>query len=230
MLSDPDIVDSILESIEADVRLDQGQLHVDVNSVGGVVTLTGDVGRLADKRRLDLLAAHAPGVTGVENQLLVSPDVERSDVEIEASVIHALMEDRAVDETRIQVVVNGGIVTLRGMVPSVAKKKFIGVLAWWVPGVRDVKNLLDLQSPEEDNDGEITEALRAVLDKDHLVDNTGINVHTFHGVVTLRGAVFGEEQREAAEGDAWYVLGVRDVNNELRVSPAPPPQKVTLIS
>jgi osmotically-inducible protein OsmY len=231
VLTDSEIVDRIMQAASSDVRLDQAALRADVDSAGGVVTLDGSVGRLADKRRLEALAAEVPGVVRIDNRLQVSPDAERSDSEIESSVVRALMEDRAVDETMIRVSVRDGIVTLRGIVPSVAKKKFVGVLAWWAQGVREVDNQLDLRAPEEDNDSEITEAIRAAMDKDHLVDSAGINVHTHHGMVTLRGAVFGEEQREAAENDAWYVQGVRDVDNRLRVSPAPPPppQRVTLI-
>jgi len=220
--TDPEIVDRVTELAESDPRLDQERLQLDVDSLDGVVVLDGAVGRLADKRRLELLASSVEGVRAVKNRLLVSPDVERDDAEVEAGVIRALVEDRAIDETEISVSVRDGIVTLRGTVPSLASKRYAGVLAWWVPGVREVDNQLDLKWPEEDNDSEITEAVVAALEKDHLVDATGIDVHTYRGVVTLRGAVFGEEQRDAAENDAWFVLGVRDVNNDLRVSPAPP--------
>lgn len=39
--------------------------------------------------------------------------------------------------------VKKGIVTLNGEVPSLTHKRLAGVLAWWVPGTRDVVNGLE---------------------------------------------------------------------------------------
>lgn len=222
MVEDADIVDQVLQLVNNDARLASDQLALDVDSSNGVVTLDGSVGRLADKRRIESLATSVDGVTAVNNRLTVVPDVEVSDVELERAVARAILQDRALDTSEVSVAVEGGVVVLRGTVPSLTMKRYAGVLAWWVPGVRDVDNRLDLKWPEEDNDSEITEAVEEALDKDYLVDPSGISVHTYRGVVTLRGAVFSEEQRDVAENDAWFVLGVKDVNNQIRVSPVPP--------
>ena len=49
---------------------------VDVNSEGGVVTLTGEVQSPEAKRRAETIARQVSGVTQVENELSVSPEVE----------------------------------------------------------------------------------------------------------------------------------------------------------
>ena len=49
-------------------------------------------------------------------------------------------------EGTIDVEVQDRIVTLNGRVPGLPSKRLAGVLAWWVPGVRDVVNGIELGS------------------------------------------------------------------------------------
>jgi osmotically-inducible protein OsmY len=119
----------------------------------------------------------------------------------------------------INIDVEDGVVTLNGQVPSLAHKRLAGALAWWVPGSRDVINGLEEVPPEEDNDNELTEAVRLVLEKDPLVKARPIAVSCKGAVVTLEGVVHTEVMKQMAERDAWYVLGVRDVVNRIGVQP-----------
>ena len=91
------------------------------------------------------------------------------------------------------------------------------MLAWWIPGVRDVVNGLEVVPGEEDDDSEITDAVRLALEMDPLVDADEVAVSTRQAVVTLRGVVRSDVQRRAAERDAWCVFGVDGVRSELRV-------------
>ena len=106
---------------------------------------------------------------------------------------------------------------LNGRVSSLSQKRLAGVLAWWVPGSRDVVNGLEVLPPEEDNDDEVTEAVRIVLEKDPFVNAAQIRVSAASYVVTLSGLVSTEKEREMAESDAWYVFGVDKVINKLEV-------------
>jgi osmotically-inducible protein OsmY len=117
----------------------------------------------------------------------------------------------------IAVVVDGGVVTLDGQVPSLSHKRLAGVLAWWVPGSRDVINGLGVEPTQEDNNDEITDAVRLVFEKDRFVPAEQIRVHTQGRVVTLEGVVPSDSIREMAEFDAWYVFGVNRVSNRLAV-------------
>jgi osmotically-inducible protein OsmY len=102
-------------------------------------------------------------------------------------------------------------------VTSLSHKRLAGVLAWWVPGSRDVINGLAVVPPEEDNDDEVTDAVRLVLEKDPFINAGEIRVSTRDYVVTLEGLVPNEKVREMAEFDAWYVFGVDRVVNKLQV-------------
>jgi osmotically-inducible protein OsmY len=125
----------------------------------------------------------------------------------------------AMGEIRIEVA--DGIVTLSGDVPGLEHKRLAGVLAWWVPGSRDVVNGIGVDPPEEDSDDATTDAVRTVLEKDPFVDASQIRVETRERVVTLDGLVPTETEREMAEFDAWSVFGVDKVVSRIAVRRQP---------
>jgi len=112
---------------------------------------------------------------------------------------------------------DGGIVLLEGQAPSLSHKRLAGTLAWWVPGSRDVLNCLEVVPPEEDNDDEINDAVKIILDKDPFVDDVQILVITRNRIVTLEGVVTSEGEKDMAEFDAWFVFGVDRVINKLEI-------------
>lgn len=215
--------------------------RVDLACADDVLTIEGEVADVAVKRRLLARAAAHPGVTGVVDRLHVRPARRMGDGELRDHVREALVEEPAFLELGLHervkgelvtvrassdrspgdacVTVDDGVVTLSGRVPSLGHKRLAGVLAWWVPGSRDVVNDLDVVPVEADSDDEITDAVRAALEKDPFVNADQIGVSTRRRVVTLAGVVPKDAEREMAERDAWYVAGVDDVCNELAVHP-----------
>jgi osmotically-inducible protein OsmY len=119
----------------------------------------------------------------------------------------------------IEFTIEEGVVTLTGRVLGLEAKRLAGVLAWWVPGSRDVINGLAVEPPEPDSDEAIANAVRLVLERDPLVDEARVHVGDLGAVVTLAGILRDEAQREMAEFDAWYVFGVDDVVNDIEVHP-----------
>jgi osmotically-inducible protein OsmY len=95
-------------------------------------------------------------------------------------------------------------------------KRLAGVLAWWVPGSRDVVNGIEVLPPAEDNDDEVVDAVRLVLEKNPFVNASQIRVSCSNYIVTLEGLVKSEAQRRMAEADAWYVFRVDRVVNLLQ--------------
>jgi hypothetical protein len=118
----------------------------------------------------------------------------------------------------IEVAVDDGVVTLDGRVPGLDHKRLAGVLAWWVPGSRDVINGIGVEPPEDDNDGALVDAVRIALEKDPLVPAGQVGVRARDCVVTLTGLVSNADEREMAEMDAWYVFAVDQVENHIEVS------------
>ena len=122
-------------------------------------------------------------------------------------------------EGSIELEAQEGIVTLNGRVAGLTSKRLAGVLAWWVPGVRDVVNGIEVDPPEEDSPDLIEEAVRVALEKDPLVNASQIRVGARKTIVRLTGAVGTAAERGAAERDAWVIFGVDNVLNEIEVMP-----------
>lgn len=112
---------------------------------------------------------------------------------------------------------NDGIVILNGDAPGMATKRLAGLLAWWVPGSRDVINGIAARDSEQDSPLAVAGAVRVALEKDRFVDAGQIQVGVRGRVVRLTGWVSSNEERSMAENDAWYVFGVDEVINAIDV-------------
>lgn len=221
---------------EPRIRYEPGAVHLAI--ADRILTVEGEVENVAAKKlALERLAA-IPEVAWVVDRLHVRPATPMEDSEISNRVRDALLGEPALTTCAlrqwlkgqpemvrkppggaglIDLKVDRGVVTLDGDVPGLAQKRLAGLLAWWVPGTRDVVNGLGVTPPEADNDEEITDAVRTALEKDPFVNPDQIRVGTRNAVVTLAGGVPTESEREMAEFDAWFIFGVNDVINRIAV-------------
>jgi osmotically-inducible protein OsmY len=199
----------------------------------GTLILEGEVGNIGAKKIALERAAAISG--GIVDRLRVAPSKRMGDGEIRDHVRDALLEEACfagcsirtgegsrgkstvAPQSWIDVAVDDGVVTLDGQVSSLSHKRIAGVLAWWVPGSRDVVNGLEVVPDQKVSDGEIAEAVKLVLERDPLVNANRIRVTIRDAVVTLEGLVVNDSESEMAEMDAWYVFGVDGVINNLAV-------------
>ncbi len=221
---------------EQRVNLHRFPLRIEFSPDGNLV-LEGDVENIAAKKIALRLAASEPGVTAVIDRLRVVAMRAMGDGEIRDHVRDALIGEPALSECaiairedervktireagepaakRVEFEVRDGVVTLNGVVDSLAQKRIAGLLTWWVPGTRDVVNGIEVSPPQEDSDDEIRDAVRFALEKDPLVNAVQVRTRVRNATVTLEGIVANEQEAAAAEADAWYVFGVDRVNNRL---------------
>jgi osmotically-inducible protein OsmY len=235
---------AILAAMRSDPRLGP-RFHLDALSLDpqGILTLAGEVASIAAKKRALVHAAAPAEVRRVVDRLRVTPAAPMSDAGIRDRLRRYFSEEPAFKgfavreartgaaepeflavagtvqdaRSRIDYEVRDGVVILNGSVPGLVSRRLAGAMAWWVPGVRDVVNGLEPEPPEEDAPIRIEEAVRVVLDRNPLIDDAQIRVGVRHGTVRLTGAVPGEVQRAMAEADAWSVVGVDEVINEIAV-------------
>jgi osmotically-inducible protein OsmY len=223
---------------EARINLHRDLIKIDLAEDGALI-LEGEVHNIAAKKMALSLAITIPGIIGIVDRLHLKPAERMEEGMILDRVCNALIEEPAFQnctirlrkkgnlETvrvsankhhgEIELFVKEGVVFLENVVSNLTLKRMAEVFAWWVPGTRDVINELEVFPPEQDNDGEITDALRIVLEKDPFLDPAQIRVATKGGIVTLEGLVKTEVQKEMAENDAWYIFGVDMVVNHLSV-------------
>ena len=239
-----DILNAVRRAWTSEPRIGPKAPHGNMEFAAGTLTLEGEMPDIAAKKLALELAAAVPGVDGIVDRLHVAPAERMADGEVRDLVRRALEQEPSFTELALSEVVKGeertvrepaerkrgwirisvaeGVVTLDGEVPGLEFKRLAGVLAWWVPGSRDVINSLGITPDEPDNDAEITGAVRMALEKDPFVNAGQIIVGTVDAVVTLAGLVPSESERDMAEFDAWYVFGVDRVHNKIDVGAFPP--------
>jgi osmotically-inducible protein OsmY len=136
-------------------------------------------------------------------------------------VLEELRWDALVDDTQIEIEVDGGVVTLAGTVDSYARKLAAQEAVHAVAGVRDVVNVIDVRPLAETRptDRELERTARQMLVWDALVPDRDVDVHVSDGWVTLSGAVSVVAQRGEAERAIRHMAGVRGVSNQITVHP-----------
>jgi osmotically-inducible protein OsmY len=236
------ITQQLRAALEHEPRVNVHRDRVQIGFADGVATLEGEVADVAAKRLTLEHAAALPAVTGIVDRLRVRPSEPMGDGAIADHLEQAIAADTAFAECVIrrrvrgvtsivrgvpaedrgwwiEIDVDDGVVTLDGEVASLSHKRLAGVLAWCVPGSRDVVNGLGVEPDEMDGDGEVLDALRIVLEKDPFVDATRISASCENYVITLRGSAANKIGKQAAEADAWALFGVDRVVNRIELIP-----------
>jgi len=126
--------------------------RIGVSSTNGRVTLTGKVGSAAEGELARKIAEDVKGVVSVESRIALEEadeeEGERSiiekvdDVRVVAQVRAALMVNRNLDSSEIEVMSRGGVVTLSGIVRSGAEKDLAQKVTEDCRGVKGVVNEL----------------------------------------------------------------------------------------
>ena len=235
------ILKEVRAALEREPRINLHKFPVEMEFRDGVLTLEGEVEHVAAKKLSLELAIAVRGVTGIVDRLHVTPATRMGDGAILDAVRDALLQEpmlmkcsvhvirkgqlepvrEVADEPRgaIRVSVTDGVVLLDDHVTGLTQKRLAGVLAWWVPGSRDVINGMAVVPDQPDSDEEMAKAVRVVLKKDPFVSADRIHVAAQRSIVVLEGDAPSVPQKEMAEFDAWYVFGVDKVVNRLEVRP-----------
>ncbi|HME20130.1 MAG TPA: BON domain-containing protein [Acetobacteraceae bacterium] len=235
-----DVIDRIRAALRSEARIRDTGEPIRLSVANGDLLIEGEVDHIAGKRLALEAAARVFGAGRIIDRLHVRPATAMGDGAIRDGVRDALLEETVLADCSIgtwskgqletvrepadatgsiEIKVEDGVVTLDGDVIGLGEKRLAGVLAWWVPGSRDVVNGLGVTPPDVDNDDAITDAVRQVIERDPLVTSAAIETGTRNAVVTLLGSVPSDAERSLAAADAWYVFGVDDVVNKLDVQP-----------
>jgi osmotically-inducible protein OsmY len=142
---------AIQSDIESRLQADRALAAVQVQVDRGVAHLSGSVSTDSDKAAAEEIARTTPGVIGVRNKLSV-------DSVIYEQVTAALVADKRTSQIPLEVIVDRGVVTLKGVVPALELKMAAEEIAQRVPGVVTVMNELEVRSEE----GETPKAERIV--------------------------------------------------------------------
>ena len=174
--------------------------------------------------------------TGADRPPEPRVDAIRADAGTTVLIQTALLRDLRFRGRRLGVEALDGFVTLRGKVDSNESKAAAAEIAQGVPGVKDIRNELQVVPPAQREevdarDREIGRALDDRLKRDPQLGTEQIGVRVDAGLVTLTGEVSDRKFSARATVVARDVPGVRAVNNELdyvsvsAVTPVTPAQR-----
>jgi hyperosmotically inducible periplasmic protein len=135
-------------ALAADGRVKGRQ--IDVETTQGVVMLRGKVDSDAAKQAAGDITKMLDGVRTVKNELqVVAPSkreaVEEKDEAITARVKEHFAKDKHLKNADIAVQTNAGVVSLTGEVKDITTSAHASWTAWFVTGVKSVKNDLTVK-------------------------------------------------------------------------------------
>jgi osmotically-inducible protein OsmY len=144
----------------------------------------------------------------------------RADHDLQKLVLEQLDCDPQVNSSHIGVIARNGLVTLTGHVPTLAEKVAAETSAGMVRGVRAVVDQLVVEPRQQalTSDEVIADRASARLATNSAVPAGRLHVSVSDGIVTVRGRVDWQFQRDAARDDLHRLDGIRRVVDEVEVA------------
>jgi osmotically-inducible protein OsmY len=208
-LEDPAVNDAVENAIIQDMAVPYDD--IDIKTMNGIVTLSGDVNHLLAKNRAVRIAQTVKGVRAVIDKIRVTPSRPLSDAEIEKNIEAALQFNDANETYEVNIVVKNGEVRLSGTVDSGQEKMAVEKEAMGVRGVRQLDNQIKVKIKKDRSDPAIMADVEAALRWDVFVDHRAIDVRVKDGEVILSGTVGSAAEKNEAMLNAW-VAGVKSVD------------------
>ncbi|WP_194727327.1 BON domain-containing protein [Noviherbaspirillum malthae] len=151
--------------------------------------------------------------------LTTATDADNEDEEIRKNVVAELQSEPTIDATSIDVCIDRGVLTLRGITDGIGDQWLIESAVRRIPGVTDVVlELVAVQSdPGTRTDEDIRRECEHVLGSTVPGANHAIRVVVSSGWVTLSGNVAWEYERQVTEEIVSHLMGVNGVNGQIKV-------------
>jgi Predicted periplasmic or secreted lipoprotein len=215
MKTDSEIQKDVMEQLKWEPFLNASEIGVAVKN--GVVTLTGMVDTYSKKVYAERAAKKVAGVKAIAEdiQVGVSPVYRKTDAEIAEAVINALKWHTQIQDEKLKVKVEDGIVKLEGEVEwnyqRTQAKSAIENLA----GVRLVNNFITVKSRVTPTD--IQQKINAAFQRSANIDASRITAEVVGSKVILSGKVRSFAEKDDAENAAWYASGVTSVESKVEI-------------
>ena len=208
---------AVMEALADNPIVHADEVAVEVLDDAGDIVLRGTVGSLVQRAEAMRAAGAVPGVRHVEDGLRVHVmGIDgRTDADTEAAVLDALDTDDEVHARDVEVDVDDGAVTLRGLVEIASQRERAQRIAMAVPGVTSVVNQLRVWLTVSADD--VAERVTDAIGRDAIVGADAVAVTVRDNDVTLSGTVGSVEHRDAARRAAEGAPGVAAVHDELTV-------------
>jgi osmotically-inducible protein OsmY len=215
MKTDIQIQKDVMEELKWQPFLKASDIGVAVKN--GIVTLSGQVDSYAKKIVAEKATKKVAGVKAIAEdiQIGVSPVLSKTDTEIAEAVVNALKWHTAVQQEKIKIKVENGIVKLEGGVDWEFQRNNAEVAIENLIGVRSVINMITVKPKITAFD--IQQKVSSAFHRSATIDAEKITAEVTGSRVTLRGTVRSLAEKEDAETAAWNAPGIISVNNDLEI-------------
>jgi osmotically-inducible protein OsmY len=216
MKTDSQLQQDVSAELKWEPSVHAARIGVEVKD--GVVTLSGQVDSYSEKWNAERAAQRVSGVKAMTTELkvhLISLS-QRTDADIAEAVENVLEWSSAVPDGAIQVMVEGGWVTLSGEVDWQFQRQAALDGVRHLLGVTGVSNQIGIKPSVTAS--AVRSDIEAALKRTSIADAKQISVAVHGSDVTLSGAVRSWDERETATGSAWGTPGVRNVIDKLTLA------------
>lgn len=139
------LLTKVAENIEALRDKGPGNSEILITIKDGCITLSGQVESLSHRRLAEVLMWWTNGCRYVDNLIEVVPPERDTDNEITDTLRIVLEKDPLVHASQLLVATAGGVVVMSGLLASEEEKKLAILDAWYVPGVADVVDRIEVR-------------------------------------------------------------------------------------
>lgn len=215
MKTDAQIQKDVIAEIKWDPFLTVSEIGVSVKN--GIVTLSGHVDTYSKKMAAEKAAKRVSGVKVVAEdiQVGISPDYKKTDTEIAEAILNALKWHTAVQQEKIKIKVEEGVVRLEGEVEWEYQRNNVKHAIENLVGVRSVINLITLKPIVSAFD--IEQKISNAFHRSATINAERITASVIGSKVILRGKVHSFTEKEEAEREAWAAPGVSSVENKVEI-------------
>jgi osmotically-inducible protein OsmY len=212
-LSDETIRQAVTDALTLDPRVNA--YSIDTTVADGLVTLTGVVETLYDKKVAETDVLNTTGVWRVENKLTLRYRAFPTDDEVEKRIGAVFQRDAELHDLPIHVAVDNLRCRLSGTVDTMAQKIRAENIASQIGGVLSLENTLHVkQVAHVPDDAAIAARIREELFWSPFVDSDRIRVTVKDARAVLKGTAAGLFMAHSAVQNA-FEGGARTVRTEL---------------
>lgn len=215
MKTDIEIQKDVLDELKWEPYLNSTEIGVAVKN--GIVTLSGTVNSYLKKTRAEKAAKRVAGVKAVAEDIVVkySDSLLKNDTEIAEAILTALKWHSAINEEKIKVKVEDGVVTLDGEVDWEFQRNSAVMQIENLIGVKRIVNNVTIKTgilPKE-----LKQKVNSAFHRSATIDSEKINIEVLGSKVVLTGKVRSWAEKNDAENAVWAAQGVNKVENNLEI-------------
>ncbi|MDH4391057.1 MAG: BON domain-containing protein [Aquabacterium sp.] len=216
MKTDRQLQQDVSAELQWEPSVHAARIGVEVNK--GVVTLAGQVDSYAEKWNAERAAQRVAGVMALTSELQVHLTglSKRTDADIAAAVENVLEWTSWLPAGAIQVMVEGGWVTLSGDVDWQYQRRAA------TDNVRNLMGVAGVSDQISINPSVMATAVKsdieAALKRTSIADARQISVAVHGSDVTLSGTVHSWDERDTATNSVWGTPGVRNVIDRMTLA------------